>query len=74
VDPCYDTGSNADNNYRVFPIIKMDGGFYGYLCYWANHSLPSCTEVKNEYIYTLIPPCAFMVFAEQFEICLSENC
>jgi hypothetical protein len=43
----------------------------GYLCYWADHSLPSSTEVENEYICTLILPCAFMVFAGQLEIYLS---
>jgi len=43
----------------------------GYLRYWADHSLPSGTGVKNEYICTLIPPCAFVEFAERLEISLS---
>jgi hypothetical protein len=43
----------------------------GYLCYWADHSLPSSNEVKNKYICALIPPCAFTVFAGQLEIYLS---
>jgi hypothetical protein len=43
----------------------------GYLCYWADHSPPSNTEVKNEYICTLILTCAFIVFAVQLEIYLS---
>jgi hypothetical protein len=43
----------------------------GYLRYWADHSLPSGTEVKNVYICTLILLCAFVVFAEWLEISLS---
>jgi len=27
VDPCYETGTNADYNYKVALIIKMDGGW-----------------------------------------------
>jgi hypothetical protein len=57
-----------------FRLSRWMGVFDGCLCYWADHSLPSCTEVKNEYICTLILPCAFMVFVKQFEIYLSENC
>jgi len=43
----------------------------GYLHYWADHSLPSGTGVKNKYICTLISPCAFVVFAGQLELYLS---
>jgi len=42
-----------------------------YLRYWTDHSPPSNTEVKNEYICTLILICAFIVFAVQLEIYLS---
>jgi len=42
-----------------------------YLRYWADHSMPSSTEVKNVYICTLILPCAFIVFAGQLELYLS---
>ena len=42
-----------------------------YLCYWADQSLPSSTGVKNEFICTLILPCALVVFAELLEISLS---
>jgi hypothetical protein len=43
----------------------------GYLCSWADQSLPSGTGVKNEYICTLILPCVFIVFAGQLELYLS---
>ena len=48
-------------------IVFVDG----YLRYWADHSLPSGIGVKNEYICTLILPCALMIFAGQFELYLS---
>jgi len=52
-------------------LSRWMGVVDGYLRYWADHSLPSGTGVKNEYICTLIPPCAFVEFAERLEISLS---
>jgi len=52
-------------------LSRWMGVVDSYLCYWTDHSLPSGTGVKNEFICTLILPCALVVFAEELEIYLS---
>jgi hypothetical protein len=43
----------------------------GYLHDRSDHSLPSSTEVKNEYFCTIILPFVFILFAGQLELYLS---